>query len=68
MKQLKNRYNTKSTNKKFILGLNYSKMKFSDVKHNEFSELTDSGTKIKESDGFGSGYGKSKSDTSDWNI
>ena len=68
VKQLKNRYNTKSTNKKFILGLNYSKMKFSDVKHNEFSELTDSGTKIKESDGFGSGYGKSKSDTSDWNI
>jgi hypothetical protein len=68
VKQLKNRYNTKSTNKKFILGLNYSKMKFSDVKHSEFEELTDSKTKTTETSGFGSGFGKGKGDTSDWNI
>ena len=68
VKQLKNRYNTKSANKKFILGLNYSKMKFSDVKHSEFEELTDSKTNTTETSGFGSGFGKGKGDTSDWNI
>jgi hypothetical protein len=31
VKQLKNRYNDAAVNKKFVLGLNRSKMKFSDV-------------------------------------
>lgn len=77
VKQLKNRYNTKVANKKFIVGLNYSKMKFYDVKKEEFTELTDSETTKEE--GFGRGYSKGdfKSkfagkgrgrDTSDWKV
>jgi len=77
VKQLKNRYNTKVSNKKFIVGLNYSKMKFYDVKKEEFTELTDSETTKEE--GFGRGYSKDdfKSkfagkgrgrDTSDWKV
>ena len=54
VKQLKNRYNTKAANKKFIVGLNYAKMKFYDVKKEEFEDLTDA--KSTGEEGFGSGY------------
>jgi replicative DNA helicase len=75
VKQLKNRYNTKTTNKKFIVGLNYSKMKFFDVEHSEFEPLINANIKSDETEGFGSGYGKqdfaqkfAKSNTKDWDI
>ena len=73
VKQLKNRYNTKAANKKFIVGLNYAKMKFYDVKKEEFEELSEAATTKEE--GFGSGYGKKdfakkfgSKDASDWNF
>jgi len=74
VKQLKNRYNTKAANKKFIVGLNYSKMKFYDVKKEDFEDLTGAATTKEE--GFGNGFGKreftrkfgGKDDTSDWNF
>jgi hypothetical protein len=31
VKQLKNRYNSKSSNKRFVIGVNYAKMKLFDV-------------------------------------
>lgn len=75
VKQLKNRYNTKAANKKFIVGLNYSKMKFYDVDSSESEDLMDANINKKETDGFGSGYGKdmkskfnTKRDTSDWSV
>jgi hypothetical protein len=75
VKQLKNRYNTKAANKKFIVGLNYSKMKFFDVDSSESEDLMDANINKKETDGFGSGYGKdlkskfnTKRDTSDWSV
>jgi len=73
VKQLKNRYNTKAANKKFIVGLNYAKMKFYDVKKEEFEELSQAATTKEE--GFGSGYGKRDfakkfggGGTDDWNF
>jgi hypothetical protein len=76
VKQLKNRYNGKAANKKFIVGLNYPKMKFYDIDSSVSEDLMDANIKKSESDGFGSGYGAkdftakfgSKKDTSDWNI
>jgi hypothetical protein len=75
VKQLKKRYNTKAANKKFIVGLNYSKMKFFDVDSSESEDLMDANINKKETDGFGSGYGKdlkskfdTKRDTSDWSV
>jgi hypothetical protein len=75
VKQLKNRYNTKTTNKKFIVGLNYSKMKFYDVAHSEFDPLINANIKEDEDSGFGSGYGKTdftakfgSSKTADWTM
>ena len=41
IKQLKNRYNDPNTNKKFIIGIDRSKMKLSDIE-NQPNELTDS--------------------------
>lgn len=78
VKQLKNRYNDKTANKKFIVGLNHSKMKFYDIDSELSEDLMDSNIQKGESDGFGSGYGakdfKSKfgssrdKDTSNWNM
>jgi replicative DNA helicase len=42
VKQLKNRYNSATANKKFILGINRAKMKLYDVKRNEQSGLMES--------------------------
>jgi hypothetical protein len=76
VKQLKNRYNGKAANKKFIVGLNYSKMKFYDIDSSVSEDLMDANIKKGEHDGFGSGYGAkdftakfgNKRDTSDWSI
>jgi len=76
VKQLKNRYNGKAANKKFIVGLNYAKMKFYDIDSELSEDLMDANIKKGEGDGYGAGYGAkdftakfgSKRDTSDWNI
>jgi replicative DNA helicase len=76
VKQLKNRYNGKAANKKFIVGLNYAKMKFYDIDSSVSEDLMDANIQKGEGDGYGSGYGAKdftakfgkKRDTSDWNI
>ena len=75
VKQLKNRYNSKGANKKFIVGLNYAKMKFYDIDLGQSKTLTDSNITEDEDNSFGAGYGKrdfkskfGKRDTSDWTI
>ena len=78
VKQLKNRYNQKSTNKKFIVGLNYAKMKFYDVSSDEYTDLSDSNIKKTEDFGYGAGYRPRdltsvsakfrRGDTSEWSM
>jgi len=76
VKQLKNRYNGKAANKKFIVGLNYAKMKFYDIDSELSEDLMDANIKKGEDDGYGAGYGAKdfkskfggKRDTSDWSI
>ena len=55
VKQLKNRYNSATANKKFILGINRAKMKLYDVKRNEQSGLIESNQDTKTT--LGSGFG-----------
>ena len=43
VKQLKNRYNDKSTNKRFVVGIDRSKMRLYDVEQSAQSNLLDSG-------------------------
>ena len=76
VKQLKNRYNGKTANKKFIVGLNYAKMKFYDIDSELSEDLMDSNIKKGEDDGYGAGFGAKdftvkfgkKQDTYDWTI
>ena len=76
VKQLKNRYNGKTLNKKFIVGLNYAKMKFYDIDTKLSEDLMDSNIKKDDKDGYGAGYGEkefnskfgNKKDTSDWTM
>ena len=53
VKQLKNRYNDTVVNRKFIIGVNRSKMKFFDTKKEEQENLLDSNQSEKEKLGFG---------------
>ena len=46
VKQLKNRYNDPTKNKKFILGIDRPKMKLYDVEHQAQTDLVDSGQDI----------------------
>ncbi len=43
VKQLKNRYNDPTINRKFILGVDRSKMRFYDVEQSAQTDLVDSG-------------------------
>ena len=43
VKQLKNRYNDPTVNRKFILGVDRSKMRFYDVEQTAQTDLVDSG-------------------------
>jgi hypothetical protein len=45
VKQLKNRYNDPTVNRKFILGVDRSKMRFYDVEQTAQEDLVDSGQK-----------------------
>ena len=64
VKQLKNRYNDIGTNKRFVIGIDRSKMKLYDVEQEAQNDIVDSG---QENDAsafdkttFGNGLGKSK--------
>lgn len=59
VKQLKNRYGDENTNKKFVMGVDRSKMKFYDVEQSAQDSLVDTGQSEDDDDddGYGSGYG-----------
>ena len=50
VKQLKNRYNDPTMNKRFVIGIDRSKMKLSDVNLQEQKDIVDSGQDIDEDD------------------
>ena len=43
VKQLKNRYNDPTINKRFVIGIDRAKMKLSDISQSEQEDLADSG-------------------------
>jgi len=72
VKQLKNRYNELTRNKKFVVGINRAKMKLYNVDPSEQDDLIGTG---EEDDVGSSGHGeniikkfKKKGNTNDWNI
>lgn len=70
IKQLKNRYNDTVANRKFILGIDRSKMKLYDVVDNEQTGLVESNID-KSEDAFGSGFGGDRNEKNDfggWDI
>ena len=69
IKQLKNRYNDAVSNRKFVLGIDRSKMKLYDVKDTTQVGLVQS-NQDKPDDVYGSGFGamKEKSDFTEWSI
>jgi len=69
IKQLKNRYNDAVSNRKFVLGIDRSKMKLYDVKDATQVGLVQS-NQDKPTDVYGSGFGemKEKSDFTEWSI
>lgn len=69
VKQLKNRYNSASANKKFIIGIDRSKMKLHDVKREEYDDLSDANPQESEVAGNGFDFRPKKFDkTNDWKI
>lgn len=58
VKQLKNRYGDENANKKFVMGVDRSKMKFYDVEQSAQDSLVDTGQSEDDDDdeGYGSGY------------
>jgi hypothetical protein len=68
VKQLKNRYNSATVNKKFVLGIDRAKMKLFDVKREEQQNLSDSNQNNPH--GYGAGFDGKKiaRDFSDWKI
>lgn len=48
VKQLKSRYGNPNENKRFVIGINRSKMKLYDIEENAQTEIVDSGQKIPE--------------------
>ncbi len=69
IKQLKNRYNDAVSNRKFVLGIDRSKMKLYDVKDTQQVGLVESNQE-KPDDVYGSGFGamKENSDFTKWSI
>jgi archaellum biogenesis ATPase FlaH len=69
VKQLKNRYNSASANKKFIIGIDRSKMKLHDVKREEYDDLSDANPQEGDVAGNGFDFRPKKFDkTNDWKI
>jgi archaellum biogenesis ATPase FlaH len=52
VKQLKNRYNDPTINKRFCLGIDRAKMRLYDVEQNKGGELVDSGQEVDDKDKF----------------
>jgi len=67
IKQLKNRYNDLATNRKFVVGINRSKMKLYDVSSTEQEGLVCSGQSTYSRDDLDSKF-KTGEKFSDWNI
>ena len=70
VKQLKNRYNSATVNRKFIIGIDRSKMKLFDVSLSESEDLSDSNHSDDDIAGSGFDFRPSKfqSNTSGWKI
>ena len=60
VKQLKNRYNDPSMNKRFILGIDRARMKLYDCEQEAQKDIVDSGQENSDNKTFGLGHGKSK--------
>ena len=60
VKQLKNRYNDPSMNKRFILGIDRARMKLYDCEQEAQKDIVDSGQENSDNKTFGLGLGKSK--------
>ena len=60
VKQLKNRYNDPSVNKRFILGIDRARMKLYDCEQEAQKDIVDSGQENSDNKTFGLGLGKSK--------
>jgi hypothetical protein len=58
VKQLKNRYNDPTINRKFILGVDRSKMRFYDVEQTAQTDLVDSGQPLTTENKFGKKVGQ----------
>ena len=58
VKQLKNRYNDPTINRKFILGVDRSKMRFYDVEQSAQTDLVDSGQTLSTDNKFGKKVGQ----------
>ena len=60
VKQLKNRYNDPSMNKRFIIGIDRARMKLYDCEQEAQKDIVDSGQENSDNKTFGLGLGKSK--------
>ena len=60
VKQLKNRYNDPTMNKRFILGIDRARMKLYDCEQEAQKDIVDSGQENSDNKTFGLGLGKSK--------
>ena len=58
VKQLKNRYNDPTINRKFILGVDRSKMRFYDVEQSAQTDLVESGQTLQTDNKFGKKVGQ----------
>ena len=70
VRQLKNRYNDKAKNRKFIVGVNRAKMKMYDVSAEDQGFITDAAKKQKdeEQNFFSKAKPRSLAKTSDWKV
>ena len=72
VKQLKNRYNSATMNRKFIIGIDRSKMKLHDIKREEYDDLSEANSN--DQDVAGSGFDfrpgkfKKETETSGWKF
>lgn len=73
VKQLKNRYNSASANRKFIIGIDRSKMKLHDVKREDYDDLSEANSESGDVAGNGfdfrpSKFSKKGEEVSNWKF
>ena len=73
VKQLKNRYNSASANRKFIIGIDRSKMKLHDVKREDYDDLSEANSESGHVAGNGfdfrpSKFSKKGEEVSNWKF